>query len=138
MKIGDNNEYIELIEQERIPEPLPTSGNVRVKVSVQLQEFRGTYENVWLDKIELNKLIKELITLNETRQGKVTLKSVSPDEFWVEIRSVDSVGHFEVQVQLKRYQYSGPTNWPTSVAGGFELDPSQLELIIKSFSALVE
>ena len=138
MKIGNNNEYIELIEQERVPEHLPTSGNVRVKVSVQLQEFHGSYENVWLDKNELRIFLKELHKLNETRKGKVYLKSLSPDEFWVEIRTIDSVGHFEVQVQLKRHQYSGPTYWPTSVAGGFELDPFQLESIIKGFRALVE
>ena len=56
----------------------------------------------------------------------------------MEIRSIDSVGHFEVQTQLRRNQYSGPTNWPTMVAGGFELDPSQLETVIKRFRALVE
>lgn len=138
MKIGDNNEYIELIVQERVPESLPTSGDIRVKVCVQLQEFRGIHENVWLDKIELNRLIKELITVNKTRQGKIYLKSMSPDEFWVEIRSIDSVGHFELQVQLKRYQYSRSTKWSTSIAGGFELDVSQLESIINGFSALVE
>ena len=102
MKIGNNNEHIELTEQERVPESLPTSGDVRVKVVVQLQEFRGMYENVWLDKNELHIFIKELEKLNETRNGKIKLKSLSPDEFWVEIRSIDSVGHFEVQTQLRR------------------------------------
>ena len=138
MKIGNDNDHIELTEQKRVPKSLPTSGDVKVKVVVQLQEFRGMYENVWLDKNELHIFLKELEKLNETRNGKVKLKSLSPDEFWMEIRSIDKVGHFEVQTQLKRYQYSAPKNWPTMVAGGFELDPSQLETVIKGFRALVE
>ena len=46
MEIRDNNEYLELVERVRVPVSVPTSGGVRVKVSVQLQEFRGSYENV--------------------------------------------------------------------------------------------
>ena len=104
----------------------------------QITEIQGEYNDVWLDKRELQIFLKEFEQLIETREGTVILKSLSPDEFWIEIRSVDGIGHFEVQTQLQRYQYSGPKYWPTMVAGGFELDPSPLESIIKGFRALVE
>jgi len=138
MKIGDNNLFIELIEVERVPEHLPTSGDVKVKVTVQIQEFRGTYENVWLGSIELRIFLKELIKLNEKRKGKVKLNALSPEDFWFEIYSIDNVGGFEVQVQLKRHFYSGSANCPTLLSGGFFLDPSQFDSIIKGFSALTE
>ncbi len=136
MRIGSEKEYIEIIEHERMPDDTPTPGDVRIKVRVRLKEFSGSYEDVWLEKLELDNFLSVFTKLVETRNGKARINSMSPDEFWVEFRPIDRAGHFEVEVQLKRFQYSGPTYWPTIVAGGFEFDPTTLPEIEKAFKKL--
>lgn len=138
MFAGTEDEHLELTELERIPNDKPTPGDVRLQASVRLKEFSGRYSSVWLAKPDLEEFVADLQQLVESRRGKVRLQSLSPDEFWVEIRSVDSLGHFELEVQLKRYQYSGPTYWPTTVSGGFEVEPTQLPSILSGFRAFLQ
>lgn len=138
MRIGKEEEYIEIIGQERMPDTSPTPGDIRVKVKVRLREFLGSYENVWIGKLEFENFLSAFSKLVETRSGNARINSVSPDEFFVEFQFVDQTGRFEVEVLLKRFQYSGPTYWPTMVAGGFELDPTALLEIEKEFNQLAD
>jgi hypothetical protein len=126
------------MERERIRESLPTPGDVRVEVTIRLQEFAGSYENVWLSRPELQSFLGQLSDLIETRKGKAELHSMSPDEFWLEIRPADTSGHFEVATQLKRHQYGGTPHCPTVVAGGFALDTPQLDALYMDISILIE
>ena len=137
MFMGREEEHLELEELERVPEHLPTSGDVRVKATVRLQQFSGSYSDVWLARPELARFVEQLKSLVDTQQGTAKLEAISPDEFSLELRSVGSLGHLEASVRLGRYQYSGPTYWPTMIAGGFEIEPSQLQSILAAFQALL-
>ena len=137
MKIGNYQEFISIIEQERLPDNTPTPGDVRLKVSVCIKEFSGSYENVWIDKDELKKFLLDFIKLEERREGRARLESMSPDEFWMEFRSIDRAGHVGVEVQLKRLQYSESELWPRMIAGGFEFDVSTLPQLVREFKKLV-
>ena len=55
--IGRDEEYLELEEMEKEPLHFPTAGDVRVKVNLRLQEFRGNYSNVWLSKPDLERFV---------------------------------------------------------------------------------
>ena len=139
MHIGNSKEYVEIIKQEIMPTGTPSAGDVRVKVNVRLKEFSGAYGEVWFDKQDLYNFLRVFAIVVETRKGKARITSMSPDEFWIEFRSYDNLGHFEVEVYLKRFQYSdnGPTYWPTIIAGGFGLDdPSTLPEIEEEFKRL--
>lgn len=138
MRIGSDNEFIEISELARAPESTPNAGDVRVSVQIKLGEFGGRYDAVWLEEPILKCFISELESLENNRQGSASLESMSPNEFRLTIRSRDSLGHFVVEVFLLRYQYSGPTYWPTSVSGGFEVDPCALRLILDGFKELHE
>lgn len=137
MFIGRHHEHLELEEVERIPDHLPTPGDVRVRATVKLQDFGGSYAGVWLARSELSKFVDQLRTVVETRRGTATLEAMSPGEFTIELRSLDSAGHFEVRVRVGRHQYSGRTNWPTMVAGGFEVEPDQLPSVLAAFESLL-
>jgi len=137
MEIGKNKEYISIIELERISDDLPTPGDVRLKVSVCIKEFAGSYEDVWIEKDELKRFLLDLIKLEETREGEARLESMSPDEFWMEFRTIDRAGHMGVEVQLKRFQYSESKLWPRMVVGGFEFDVSTLPQLVREFKKLL-
>ena len=136
--IGRDEEHLELEEMERVPKHLPTPGDVRVKVTLRLQDFRGSYPNVWLLQPDLERFVGELKLLVETRKTKAKRNAMSPEECSLELRPYDSLGHFEASVRLGRCQYSGPTYWPTMIAGGFEIEPNQLQSILSSFQSLLE
>jgi len=137
MFIGRYEEYLELEELERVPEHLPTPGDLRVRATLRLQQFSGSYSDVWLARPELAKFVEELKSLVDTQQGKAKLEAISPDEFSLELRPAGSLGHFEASVRLGRHQYSGSTYWPAMIAGGFEIEHSQLQSILTAFQALL-
>ncbi|EKE69439.1 hypothetical protein [Gallaecimonas xiamenensis] len=136
MKIGTREEYVEIEELERNPEGVPCTGDVNVSVALALQGFTGSYDGIWLELPEMERFIKELEILDEKRNGCAKISSMNPKEFTLEIRSSDSLGHMEIEVQLHRYQYSGPKYWPIYLKGGFETQPETIRQLISCFKAL--
>jgi hypothetical protein len=136
MKIGFEEEFIVIDELERNPDGTPCAGDVNVRISLSLQEFSGSYGGIWLELPEMERFISELEILDEKRTGSVGISSMSPEEFTLKIRSSDSLGHMEIEVQLHRYQYSGPKYWPIYLKGGFETQPETIRLLISCFKAL--
>ena len=137
MFIGREEEHLELEELERVPEHLPTPGDLRVRATLKLQQFSGSYSDVWLAQSDLVRFVEQLKSLVDTQQGAAKLEAMTPDEFSLEIRPAGSLGHIEASVRLSRHQYSGPTYWPTMLSGGFEIEPRQLESTLSSFEALL-
>lgn len=136
MHIGSNTDLIDIIELERAPKGVPNEGDVRVCVQVTLGEFSGRYEAVWLEEPTLREFIEQLATIEADRAGSATLTSCSPDEFVLKIRSRDRLGHFVAEVSLCRYRYCGNSSWPTTVSGGFEIEPSSLPFLLDEFRSL--
>ena len=138
MRIGSDIEYLEIIEIERLPEGTPCAGDVKVSVLVQFKEFSGKYSEVWLELPVINYFLDELTRLEDSRRGSASIESMSPDEFYLEIRSSDSPGHMEVEVSLQRFQYSGPKYWPIKLSGGFQVEPETINQLIKGFGAFIK
>ncbi|MBU1219649.1 hypothetical protein KKF34_18025 [Myxococcota bacterium] len=138
MRIGSDIEYIEIEEIERILEGFPCAGDVRLRVSLSLQEFRGSYDGIWLDLTEVESFLDSLSVLDEERQGIARIVSISPGEFIFEIRSSDKSGHMEIEVQLRRYQYSGTRYWPIYLSGGFQVQPDAIKQLIVGFKSFIK
>ena len=136
MKIGTEEEYVEIEELERYPEGTPCSGDVKVNVTLAFQNFSGSYDEVWLELAEMERFIMELEILDEKRNGNAKISSMSPEEFALEIRSSDSQGHMEIEAHLHRYQYNGSKRWPIFLKGGFETQPETIRQLISYFKAL--
>jgi hypothetical protein len=137
MKIGTEKEYIELLEIERTPSGIPCAGDVRIDVSIQLQEFSGHYSEVWLEFTEIEKFLIELHELNDSRNGNASIVSMSPDEFFLEIRASDNLGHMEIKTILQHYQYSGEKQRSVKVSGGFHVDPVAISQLISGIKSLI-
>ena len=136
MKIGIDCEYIEIVELDRTPIDSPCgAGDVNVKVSVQLQDFRGMYGGIWFEVTAIKDFIGSLESLDISRKGSAKITSMSPEEFALEIRSSDNLGHMEIEVYLHRYQYSGSKNWPIYLRGGFEAQPENIKQLTSCFKA---
>ena len=136
MRIGSELQHVDLAVLERSSVGAPNEGDVRVQVDIALGQFGGSYDSVWLEGPKLDEFVEGLVQLERNRSGEALLHSTSPDEFTLKLRSRDNLGHIVVEVALQRHQYSGPTYWPTKVSGGFELDPTELPVIVRQFQKL--
>ncbi|MFK8185556.1 MAG: hypothetical protein AB8B99_19440 [Phormidesmis sp.] len=137
MILGGGREFLQLEVQERVPDALPCAGDVRVVATLQLQDFGGRYDKVWIQAPALNLFIRQLGVIVESRRGKAVLNAASPDELSVEIRSMDSLGHFEIFIQLGCVQWSGGAPRNVRLSGGFEIDSMQLLMVLEAFNALL-
>ena len=135
MKIGSDNEFIELVELERNPKRTLCAGDIKLQVNLKLQDFNGTYSGVWLEASAMMEFHNELEALEESRKGSARITSMSPEEFILEIRSSDNLGHLEIKTQLHRHQYSGPKYWPIYLRGGFEVQPDTIRQLMSCFKA---
>lgn len=132
MRIGCNDNHIDITELERARNDAPDNGDVRVLIQVKLDTFTGQHD-IWLEEAALHEFIAHFESVESARSGSVSLQSCSPEEFNLTLRSIDSLGHFEVDVSLCRYRYSGENLAPIFVSGGFEIDPTQLPTILSDF-----
>ncbi|MDN3578186.1 hypothetical protein QWZ03_15570 [Chitinimonas viridis] len=137
IKVGTDYECAEITLLEKTPQGTIHAGDARVSVSVRLQDFAGRHDAVWLEADALQAFVVDLRALEARRQGVATLRSMSPDEFVLTLRSRDTLGHLVAEVCLVRHQYSsGPAPWRTLVSGGFELEPGALADITEGFASL--
>ncbi len=136
VRIQFDDNLIELSFLERAPRGVPNEGDVHVSVLVNLGKFSAFHKSVWLEERVLKVFINQLGTLELTRKGVATLEACSPEDFRLEIRSRDTLGHLVVEIWLCQYQYSGPTYWPTKLSGGFEIDPCSIKSVLDDFKRL--
>jgi hypothetical protein len=85
MMIGQGHEYIRIEERERVPATLPCPGDVRVEVTVRLQDFGGTYSRIWLSKPDLVRFTKDLEAVLTLGTGRACLEAMSPEEFRLQL-----------------------------------------------------
>ncbi len=134
MKLGDEIDYIEIdvLEESKMPQNF---GDIRVSVKVCMSGFFGEYDQVWIEAHGKNRFISALVNLEKTRNGSANIESMSPNEFILNISSIDSLGHMQADILLSKY--SRTTNSGSNVislTGDFEFDPGLLPGFTEEFS----
>ena len=69
------------------------AGDVRLRVRVTSIGFAGEYDGVWIEVRTATTFIDQLAALERDRRGSATLTSMSPDDFSLQVRIVDSAAH---------------------------------------------
>ncbi len=136
MIIGSGDEYVELTLLERVQNSSAGAGDIRVRATIKIGEFAGSYPQVWLGQEALAEFILQLQVLVNLRKGTARVSSMSPDEFIAEFKPTDSVGHYKLEVQLSRLQYGNARYRPITLAGSFEFEPTQFPAILAGFMEL--
>jgi len=105
-------------------------GDAYVSVSVDSRGYAGA-NDLHVFSEEFKSFCKGLVNLQKNLKGKVELKSISPDEMDITIQPFDALGHISVKGKLGYHIYTKhSSNWH-SVEFGFEVDPQELDKIIK-------
>ncbi len=135
MRIGEGKDYIKL-------EPLSRGGksdprrDFEFRIKVRLGDFHGTRDGVWFDDEELRRFTRALEELERTRSGSVTLSAMSDDEFRFTLRSIDRVGHFEIEVALRDSRFVGETCYPTRLTGVIPFSAEYFLALVRDFRKL--
>jgi len=90
--------------------------------------------DVWVGGVELKAFIKRLNELTECLKGDVSLVSESFDEFLFRIKSVDSLGHLALQIELGKQTLIGNEYFWSKLIESFPLDVQTLESIAEEFT----
>jgi hypothetical protein len=107
-----------------------------VSIKAENEGFCGS-NNVWFQLDQYKSFIDELKILEDKRQGKASLESMSPGEFKVIIESFDSSGHLILRYQIsKNVPQTNQIQIIFFVSGGFELDSSCFAFVVKGFESL--
>ena len=81
MKIGDENDYIELVELDRGEAGSEQEGQRRLSVHVKLRDFQGWYDKIWVLDGALDNFVTGLAEFSNDCTGHIKLHSANPNEF---------------------------------------------------------
>jgi hypothetical protein len=135
MLIREDDNFFEMIATERITTPKDTQFEIGVSFEIRVQSF-GFAGQCWtsIDALSLRSFDEQLRKLENQRQGKAEVSSMSPREFWLKICSIDSLGHMALFGRLCRFEVG--LRYEHLLEFGFSFDPSVLPSIVKNFEAI--
>jgi len=93
--------------------------------------------NVWLEWPEVQAFIAELEELNFKLTGQAEVAAMSPSEFLLTIKNIDTKGHMAVIFTIGRLDITHNDQFQSSVSGGFEVLPGDVESLLAWFKAAV-
>jgi len=133
IRLGDTIE-LQVLEHGTIEGQ--AEGDLRLKVSVRMDDFAGAYDGVWIARDDWREFITSLQTLEPERRGKASLIAMSPDEFELHLEIIDRAGHLAAHGFLSRYHFR-PNQDPlrSRIEYYVDVDPSLLRELVGSFSA---
>jgi hypothetical protein len=112
------------------------SGDVRLRVQVSSIGFKGDYDGVWIMASVIASFIDELMILERDRRGTATLTSMSPGDFSLQLRTVDSSGHTTASGFLGRC-YAYPRAVEARVGFDIEVEPDRLPHLLREARRLL-
>lgn len=104
----------------------------QMSVEASSYEYRGV-ASAYVSAEELSAFKSSLIALEEKRQGKATLASISPGEVDITVCSIDKLGHMGVLGKLQSRVYSANGVFNNALQFEFEFDPFSLPRFVKAF-----
>ena len=135
MLLRDGEDYLELT-----PTPDPEAGGIRAEVRIRVRGMNTLFTaetSCWIDSRAMAEFADQLRVLEKRRKGVAALKSMSPGELLLEIRSTDRSGHMAAFGQVGHWFCSQPGNpyW-SAVVFSIPFCPSELEALVGEFAAL--
>jgi hypothetical protein len=123
----EKSRFIELSVLESVKENYPS---YRVAISLETENIKSCFNNyIWISEVDIDNFILELESLDKIRKGQAELQSMSPGEFSLFLRAVDTFGHLSVKMRInnKNQIYK---DYAYDVSIEFEVDPTILPSVI--------
>lgn len=90
----------------------------------------GTNPSVWFDRMAIERFVRELRGLDQTREGSATLETLSPGECELTIHNADRCGHIQLVATIVRSIYEFEKYEYLRCRLSFEVNPTTFPQII--------
>lgn len=139
MLIRDGENLLKLTATHR-SNTVYDAGNTQFAIRIHITDQKTIFAaetGCWIELRMLVAFAEQLCALEEQRQGSAALQSMSPDEFQLEIRSIDPIGHMAAVGQVGHWFHtgSGDPYW-SDVKFRVPFCPSELPTLVREFRAL--
>ena len=117
---------IELIVIDSVTEQFPS---YRVQILVETENIKTNFDNwVWISATDIDKFIKSIDNLDQTRKGQAQLCSMSPGELELTLKPIDNLGHIAATLRfIKDDRIANDYSFDIKVE--FQIDPTSLPAI---------
>ena len=109
------------------------SRSFEVSVEVTARGFTGRHHEIHFFESHFEEFLSSLRELDRKRQGNARLEAMTPYEFWLEVLSVDKLGHIHLQGKLTQVSSVRPERLWNSLGFDIELDPSVFPRFVREF-----
>lgn len=130
LRFEGKRNFIELDLAMQEKDNLPSKGDAYITIRLNSNGYAGQ-NDLWVSRESFHNFCHNLVNLEHKRKGEAILESMSPGELFLQILSIDSLGHMGVRGTTGFQVFAGTDLFPHSVTFGFEFDPSQLEKAVK-------
>gem|GEM_PF-5741955 len=93
----------------------------------------NSIQEVWVDGYEFKCFLNDLEKLQSSLNGEASITSDSPGELLILVKSVDTSGHFALQIELGKQVFIGPESFWSKASDAFPLETAFLDDICKEF-----
>ena len=90
-------------------------------------------QEVWVDGYEFKSFLNDLEKLQSSLNGEASIASESPGELLILVKSVDTSGHFALQIELGKQVFIGSEPFWSKISDAFPLETAFLDYICKEF-----
>lgn len=101
-------------------------------------EFVQGHSEAWVDGPEMERFLQELKDLDSSLRGEAILSSCNPDELYLEIKPVDSLGHFIFKVKTGRRYFVHSQMSIASSEAAFPLNSQTVSDVCKQLVSYFE
>ncbi len=136
MRIKAVNSFLDFqfvaVELEHYP-------SLALSIEVACEGFTGFLQEVWFRLSDLELFVRQLETLERSRQGEVRLIQMSDESeycpFRLRIFSTDRVGYMAISAEMTRTSYIGNHSllFANKLSVTFEIDAGMLSTILQDF-----
>ncbi len=127
-----------LIEINQVDVELTHLPSIEISIEIKDSGFAGCNDEIWIELKELSRFLEQLRDCEQKRVGQALLESMSPEEFQLTVRNIDSSGHFSVRYSLTKRTYNyTQTLIKHELKGEFNLDSEFFFQMVNDFSTLI-
>ncbi|WP_066254017.1 hypothetical protein [Neobacillus drentensis] len=109
---------------------------VRFSVETQSRGISADFGGIYIVTSDITEFLSALRKLENKRSGEACLKSASPEEFNLSVRTVNRRGHILVSLRMKDLSYYEDLMIPCSIEVCFGIDPTTLPELLKQCEQL--
>lgn len=105
-------------------------GDAQLSCSISSHGYSGKNESYILTE-DFTQFCQHLLQLQKTLKGAAVLNSMSPEELYIKIAPLDSLGHLLINGNIGQHIHSGNKIHWHCIEFSFEVDPQQLDKAVK-------